>query len=175
MQTLTIPCQLPSLNETIARSKRHWSKYAADKKEYTALIANLARRQLRPVRSGLVYLTCVWYTRDRRTDPDNIASAKKFILDGLVTAGILQDDSMKHIAGFTDHFAVDRGRPRVEVFIESATKRWQNRNKTLTYSWSFDTQQVYHGILTESNRKPTMHRETKGRETVQSMGGLEWR
>ena len=46
-QTLIIPCELPDLNTTLSESKRHWSKYSQLKREYTALVAALARRQLR--------------------------------------------------------------------------------------------------------------------------------
>ncbi len=85
-QKLIIPHELPALNQTIEAGKRHWSEYAVLKRRYTALVAALARRQLRPVLSGRVQLSFAWYCRDRRKDPDNIASAKKFIIDGLVAA-----------------------------------------------------------------------------------------
>ena len=74
-QRLTIPCELPSLNEAIAESKRHWSRYAKQKREFTAMVASLARRQLRPVGAGRLHLSFVWYCRNRRKDPDNIAAA----------------------------------------------------------------------------------------------------
>ena len=115
-QTLIIPCELPDLNTTLSESKRHWSKYSQLKREYTALVAALARRQLRPVVSGCVHLSFVWYCRDRRKDPDNISAAgRKVILDGLVSAGILQNDGWKQVIGFSDSFEVDRDKPRVEV------------------------------------------------------------
>jgi len=116
-QRLIIPCELPDLNRVIAESKRHWSKYAATKKQHTAMVAALARRQLRPVRRGQVHLSCVWYCKNKRRDPDNIASAKKFIIDGLVEAGILENDGWSQISGFSDTFSVDKANPRVEVVI----------------------------------------------------------
>ena len=114
-QTLIIPCELPDLNTTLSESKRHWSKYSQLKREYTALVAALARRQLRPVVSGRVHLSFVWYCRNRRKDPDNVCSAKKFIIDGLVSADILQNDGWKQVVGFSDSFEVDRDKPRVAV------------------------------------------------------------
>ena len=115
-QTLIIPCELPDLNTTLSESKRHWSKYSRLKREYTGLVACIARRQLRPVVSGRVHLSFVWYCRNRRKDPDNISAAgRKVILDGLVSAGILQNDGWKQVIGFSDSFEVDRDKPRVEV------------------------------------------------------------
>jgi len=59
-----------------------------------------------------------WYTRNERKDADNVAFAKKFILDGLVKAGILKDDTRKFVLGFTDNFKVDSDFPRVMVSFE---------------------------------------------------------
>lgn len=42
------------------------------------------------------------------------------IQDALVHYGILEGDSWKHIAAFTDNFAVDTDNPRVEVTITKA-------------------------------------------------------
>ena len=125
-QTLIIPCELPDLNTTLSESKRHWSKYSQLKREYTALVAALARRQLRPVVSGCVHLSFVWYCRVRRKDPDNISAAgRKVILDGLVSAGILQNDGWKQVIGFSDSFEVDRDKPRVEV--ELCYNQWTEK------------------------------------------------
>ena len=41
-------------------------------------------------------------------DPDNVAFAKKFILDGLQKSGSITGDGMREIAGFTDSFHLDR-------------------------------------------------------------------
>jgi hypothetical protein len=121
-QTLTIPGQLPTLNETINDCKRHWSLYHAKKKKFTTLIS-LAVSHLKPI-EGQVHLSFRWFTQDKRTDPDNIAAGgRKVILDGLVKGGILPGDSFGHIASFSDVFAIDRGNPRVEVEIARASRR----------------------------------------------------
>lgn len=64
-----------------------------------------------------VFITCTWFVKDNRKDPDNIAFAKKFILDAIVTKGILKDDTRKCIKGFTDLFETDKNNPRVEIEI----------------------------------------------------------
>lgn len=53
--------------------------------------------------SAPVRLHFKWYT-NRRLDLDNIAFSKKFVIDGLVRAQVLKNDTMKEVAGFTDTF-----------------------------------------------------------------------
>ena len=45
-----------------------------------------------------------WVEENKRRDLDNIAFSKKFILDALVEANILEDDNRKIITNFTDNF-----------------------------------------------------------------------
>lgn len=58
-----------------------------------------------------------WYTKSERKDPDNVAFAKKFVMDGFVAAKKIPDDKRKQVAGFSDDFAVDFHNPRVEIEI----------------------------------------------------------
>lgn len=58
-----------------------------------------------------------WHEKNERRDIDNVAYAIKFILDGLVTSGKLEDDSRKWVRGITHHFPIDRNNPRVVVTI----------------------------------------------------------
>ena len=55
-----------------------------------------------------VLIVFEWTTKDKRKDPDNVAFAKKFILDGLVKGGVLDGDSPKYIESFRDEFDVDK-------------------------------------------------------------------
>ena len=56
-----------------------------------------------------------WWRKNRRTDPDNMVFAKKFILDGMVQAGILENDGWNHVLAFTEDWGVDKDNPRVEI------------------------------------------------------------
>jgi hypothetical protein len=67
--------------------------------------------------AGLVQIRFLWVERDQRRDKDNVAAAKKFILDGLVSANVISGDGWGGVAGFTDEFAVDAARPGVHVTI----------------------------------------------------------
>ena len=117
-QKLIIPCELPALNEVIDKSKRHWSQYAKQKKQWTRFVALLARLNLKPVEKQ-VSLSILWVCANRKRDPDNIvAGGRKVILDGLVEAGVLKGDGWKQVCGFTDTFAVDNKKPRIEVMID---------------------------------------------------------
>jgi Holliday junction resolvase RusA-like endonuclease len=64
-----------------------------------------------------VQIRFLWACRDKRKDIDNVAYAKKFILDALVNAKILQNDNREWVKGFTDEFIIDRRNPRTEVTI----------------------------------------------------------
>jgi len=58
----------------------------------------------------------VWLIKNKRTDPDNTAYSKKSVLDGMVKAHILPDDTLKYITGFVDDFEIsDKVGVRIEV------------------------------------------------------------
>ena len=122
--TLTIPGRLPGMNEIIAAAKlrkRNYKEYAVMKDKNTEQVAWLAIQSHIP-RFEKAYFIITWYEPDLRRDPDNIMAGQKFIMDGLVQAGVIPDDSQKYIAGIVHRFRVDKRRPRVEVEIIDATK-----------------------------------------------------
>lgn len=108
-QTLWIPGRLPGLNEVIAAAKGAGGRghaYAKMKRDLGELVWALAKAaRLRPVtRARLAFR---WVEKDRRRDPDNVSSAgRKFILDGLVKAGVLPGDGWAAVAGWSDAFEV---------------------------------------------------------------------
>lgn len=63
------------------------------------------------------FLIFHWIEKDRRRDKDNIAMAKKFILDSLQEWGVLENDGWKQVLGFIDLFSVNKTNPRVEVYL----------------------------------------------------------
>ena len=116
-QTIWIDGPLPGLNDVIAMAKRHWAQYAKEKAYWTDLVALTCKSErIRPVKR--VFIEFVWIEKGKRRDPDNIAMAKKFILDGMVQAGVLQNDGWGQIAGWSDEFKVDKSRPGVEVTLK---------------------------------------------------------
>ncbi len=114
---MTIEGGFPSLNDYI-RAERG-SLYAANamKRECTDLAAWSARKARMPRFSKPVTVRFRWVERNRRRDLDNVAFAKKFVLDGLVAAQVIGNDTPQYVRGFTDSFAYDSASPRIEVEV----------------------------------------------------------
>lgn len=66
----------------------------------------LASKTLHKVDKPVV-INFEWHEKTKRRDADNIASAKKFILDALVKTKVLKDDSRKYVIGFYDKIIDD--------------------------------------------------------------------
>lgn len=116
-QEFTIEGRFCGLNEFYRA--QHF-KQAKLKAEAEARVVEAARAAgLKPCKCRVFYRV-TWYEQNRRRDLDNVAFGKKFIQDGLVKAGILENDSAEYVAGFSDHFAYDSEHPRVVVSIVDA-------------------------------------------------------
>lgn len=108
------------LNTYIDAERGHFRSAAAIKKQETDRAAWSVVGKGK-VTEYPVIVTFTWYVKDHRKDADNIDFARKFILDGMVLARVLANDSRKHVAGFGPcRVLVDKDRPRVEVTVERA-------------------------------------------------------
>lgn len=121
----TIKQKLPSLNDVIAVNRTNRFQGAKFKREIEELIgwsirSALTRKTLyKPKKAVVVRFT--WTEPNRRRDCDNIASAKKFILDALVKMKVLENDTQKFVVGFYDVFEIGKDYSvRVEL-IEKET------------------------------------------------------
>lgn len=118
MKCLCIPGRFPSLNDYISAERRNKHIAAKIKRDETKRVSDLATSPDMPTFSNPVMVRCIWIEPNSRRDADNVAFAKKFILDGLVDAGVLIDDSRKYVVGFIDVFPEpDKNNPRVIVEI----------------------------------------------------------
>lgn len=116
---LVIEERLPTLNDyTKASRGKSWYKAANMKKDTEEKIMYAICQQLPLNIRTPIYVTFNWYAKDKRTDKDNIAFAKKFIFDALQKSDRIQNDDWDSIEGFTDKFYIDKERPRIEVEIE---------------------------------------------------------
>ena len=115
-QHVFIPHRLAGLNELLGATNQHRQKGAKLKKQETELVALYARR-LKPYDKPIV-LSVVYHEPNAKRDPDNIAAAKKFILDGLVDAGVLPNDTQKWVRGFSDRWVVDKDHVGVSITIK---------------------------------------------------------
>ena len=99
----------PSLNETINLART--GKYVSSgiKKKWNKLIADNSKhiKPYSPERKVWFHFT--WILKSKMRDFDNVSSGIKYILDGLVIAGIIKDDSQKYIGNRLIHeFIIDR-------------------------------------------------------------------
>ena len=119
MIILTIGGSLVGLNEYTKANRTNLHVGANMKKKTETMITSFIQQQLHGVETiERCTIRFVWVEKDRRRDLDNIAFAKKFILDALVKNGILKGDGWSCVTGFSDSFRVDKERPRIEVYIE---------------------------------------------------------
>ena len=97
-----IPLKLPSLNEYINVCRTNPYKAAKFKSDIENQIG--AYVSWLPVFSKPIKIHFHWVEANKRRDLDNIAAAKKFILDAMVKQGKLLDDNRKFVTAFTDTF-----------------------------------------------------------------------
>ena len=98
--------RFPTLNEYIDCERGSTIAAAAMKKKCTEQVKEQCLlQQIQPV-NGKVDLLFEWHSSTRH-DPDNVAFAKKFILDGLQAAGVLENDNRKFIGIMTDEIIQD--------------------------------------------------------------------
>jgi hypothetical protein len=100
------------------------------KKTDTDLVC-LCTKKIGPINEK-VKIIITWYCKNEKKDPDNISFAKKFICDGLVSAGVLENDGWKQIQGFEDIFIVDKINPRVEIELKKINNGEVERYKSET-------------------------------------------
>lgn len=125
MNKLIIPGHLPTMNEIIKAAKSHPIVYRNMKKQYTELVAWSAKGLPRIERANF---TITWFCSNQRVDKDNVTAGQKFVFDGLVIAGVLDNDGWKQIGDVTHRFEIDRKNPRIEVEIEILVKALKEVN-----------------------------------------------
>ena len=108
-----IPLKLPSANEYI-RVCRTNPYIASDFKKKVEMEIGVYIRTL-PMFTNPIKIHFHWIESNKRRDLDNVAFAKKFILDSMVKHGKLADDNRRFVTAFTDTF--DYG-PENKVILE---------------------------------------------------------
>lgn len=117
-QTLIIFGRLAGLNEIVSANRKNRYMGANMKRENQDRIIEAIKvcginRITKPIDVHIL-----WVEPNCRRDHDNVAAGKKFILDGLVEAGIIKNDSPAFVRDMTDRFRVSREMPRIEVTLE---------------------------------------------------------
>ena len=114
-----IPGKVPSMNELIyakqvtnphqsswlldkkkKKATHMWNKYNEIKKAWTNRVHKIASLELPPSPLKSVYISYHVIENTKKRDPDNFCfSAIKFINDGLVKAGVLENDGANNVTG----------------------------------------------------------------------------
>lgn len=112
-----IPFKLPSCNDYITVCRTNPYKASKFKKNLESDISMFLMPL--PVFDKPVKIRFHWIEGNKRRDLDNVAFAKKFILDALVKCGKLADDNRRFVTAFTDTFEYGE-ETKVILFIEEA-------------------------------------------------------
>ena len=84
-----LPGRLDGLNTVIDRNRANRYAGASQKREITHALSWLIHAENIPPLHGPYGYKFIWHEQNRRRDPDNIASAVKFVFDALQLAGII--------------------------------------------------------------------------------------
>lgn len=116
--SFTIIGRYPSLNEyTSANRSNRYAGSKMKKEETDRAFWACLEHKVKRVKNYPITLKITWHEIDRRRDIDNITWSVKFLLDGMVKAKVIEDDSQKYVVGIENHIKVDRKNPRIEVEI----------------------------------------------------------
>lgn len=120
-QKFEVPGKLPSLNDYVNQCRRNPYAGAKAKKDAQEAVEWAIRAaHLKPMKPP-VHVAFTWVEPNMRRDKDNISSAKKYVLDALVSQGVIPNDNWKCIAGnLPDRYMVNRQNPRVIVELEES-------------------------------------------------------
>ena len=121
MNSFKINTKLPSLNDYINVCRRNKYQAAQFKKEVDEIIGwaikyALVKGELKPTEKPCI-VRFVWFENNRKRDCDNIASAKKYILDAMQKQGVIPNDNQRYIRGFEDRFLIEKN-GNSGVFVE---------------------------------------------------------
>lgn len=109
--------RFPGLNDYSDAERTHRMVAAKMKKEYTDLVADYLRLAKAP-KFKKISVSFEWFEPNTKRDPDNIVFAKKFVLDGMVQAGMIKNDTQKYVLAFDDSWCVEEGdSKRVGVMV----------------------------------------------------------
>lgn len=111
--------ELTDLNTYIKAERSNRFLAAKIKREMTELVAWKCKEQKLPKLQHISRFTCIWRHKNRRKDFDNVEFGVKWIKDGMVKAGVIENDGWRHFPPRTLHeHIVDSENPGVSVLIE---------------------------------------------------------
>ena len=116
MMKYTVKGSLATLNEHDKANRSNKFLGAKLKREQTDLVAWQLKGK--PKIENPCTIEFTWYYSGKY-DFDNLCFGKKYLLDGMVKAGILKDDNQKWVLGFDGEafIKVAKGKDKVEMIV----------------------------------------------------------
>jgi Holliday junction resolvase RusA-like endonuclease len=116
--TIALP---PGLELLSLNGRDHWAKRHRVTRDIKEAAWAVATRELIAGRAATLQraeVTVTYQPPDRRRrDADNLALSGKAAIDGLVLAGVLPDDSSRHVAGVTYEIGPVHPRGRLVITV----------------------------------------------------------
>lgn len=112
-----IPAIPPSNNQFIGRE--NWREYQDIKKKWALLVRAYCKPAPKAPLNNAEVTLHYFFPDNRKRDFDNYSG--KMVLDGLVKAKIIVDDSFQHI-GLLLEAEVDKKHPRLEITVKEVKK-----------------------------------------------------
>lgn len=114
--TFEVPGTLPTLNEYVSLERSNRYAAANLKRKTQDYIVSCIPKDA-PTFPDYVEVWIDWVRPNARCDKDNVAFAKKFILDALQEAGVITKDSWNLCTPHDRKFAVNKADPRTVVVV----------------------------------------------------------
>jgi len=116
---LPLPPKILQPNCTIATINSRFMKAAATKRYRRMAREAVEAEQIETMPWGKASVQVVFYFKtNHRRDQDNAMGSLKSAYDGIVDAGLVEDDDYEHMKRISPIFKIDRNHPRVEFIIE---------------------------------------------------------
>ena len=116
--TLVLPFESPPLLMNQLRSKTHWRQQHNAHTAVKDAVMVMCRDQQAGTRYERVGVELVWHAKTlRRRDPDSLAPMVKGCLDGLVAAGVIEDDASTYVEDVRLRVHTGATEPRVELMV----------------------------------------------------------
>ncbi len=118
-QQFTIIGKFPDLNTYIKAERSNKYAGAKIKQDWTTIVWQLAKEaRLKPMKLPVkAYIT--FYVKSRRRDKDNLLINTKWIMDGLVHAGVLRNDGWDAIEDISFAWYLVATEEMIHVLLEN--------------------------------------------------------
>lgn len=115
---INIPFVLPTFNEYIEAERTNRYVASSLKKKATQAVKFACRESINIINpEGKYDLFVYWTVPNNKTDSDNYYAGIKFILDGIVAAGVLKGDGRKFVNNIFHSIHTKKGEYKIDVLL----------------------------------------------------------